>query len=76
MLSVSFCPKFEPKLASQYKPVKKRSIVRRTDRTMFGEIKVRLSSIKKRIVIRRTVQSMFGELTVRPVKNELKAAIG
>ena len=68
-----FCHKFGPKRASHYKPVKKRSIVRRTVRTMFGElVKVRLSSIKKRIIVRRTVWSMFGEVTVRSVKNRLK----
>ena len=66
-----FCRKFGPKLASHYKPVKKRSTVRRTVQTMFGELKVRLSSIKKWISVRRTTRSMFGELTVRSVKNGL-----
>ena len=68
---VTFPPNFGPKLASHYKPVKKRSIVRRTIRTMFGELQVRLGSIKKRIIVRRIVRSMLGELTVGPVKNGL-----
>ena len=70
-----FCRKFGPKLASHYKPVKKRSIVRRTVRTMLSELKVRLSSFKKRITVRRNVRSMFGEQTVRPIKNELKGQV-
>ena len=42
-----FFRKFGTKLASYYKPVKKRSIVRRTVGTVFGELKVLLSSITK-----------------------------
>ena len=43
---VTFPPNLGPKLASHYKPVKKRSIVRRsivrrTVRSMFGELTVR-----------------------------------
>ena len=67
----AFCRKFGPKPPSHYKLVRKRSIVRSTVRTMFGELKVRLSSIKKRSIVRRNVRSMFDELTVRPVKNGL-----
>ena len=66
-----FCCRFVPKLACHYKPVKKRSVVRRIVRTKFGELKVRLSSIRKRIIVRRTIRSMFGERIVRPVKNWL-----
>ena len=37
-----FCRKFGPKLASHYKAVKNGSMVRRTVRTMFSELKVQL----------------------------------
>ena len=67
----AFFRKFGLKPASHYEPVRKRSIVRPTVRTMFGELKVRLTSVKKRSIVRWTVRSMFDELTVRPVKNGL-----
>ena len=72
MLSAALLPKIRAELASHYKPFKKRSIIRRTVRTMFGELKVRLSSVKKRSIVRQTVQGIFGELTVRPIQNGLR----
>ena len=72
-----FCHKFGLKLASHYKPLKKWSIVRWNVLTMFGELKVNLSSIKKlnysllncAKYVRRT-----NTVKVRPIKHMFNMA--
>ena len=54
------------------KSVKKRRILRRTVRTMFGDLDVRPTLNLETKYSSSNCPTMFGELIVRPVKNRLK----
>ena len=72
MLSAARLPQVRTEACISLQASWERSKVRRTVRTMFGELK---SSVKKRIIVCRTVRSMFGKQTFAQLRTGFRGDV-